>query len=204
MISDWSHCEKALKDNVDRTRRLQIQSQRIDDEILKLTEELERDSVEDGRLQVLETTLHETEEEKGQHEASYQDAVVNKDRLGLIGSSLNERVKEFEVALKEAEAVNNKAARKLVKVKEARMTVLQKKNMHIGRMDQNKALKLVEEQMLNGQKQRAQEFTDMANGLCPRVDVEPGETHAGLEKLYQKLDADIKNFEKRLVFLYCD
>lgn len=171
--------------------------QRAEDLAEKRQDELERDSVQDGRLEALKAALTEAEEEKSIFEGSYQDAIIQKERLNEIANKLNVELKAFDDEIKDMGAKIRKAEINASKLAQARHSALQEKNQAIQKIEDAKADKEREERKRQTQVERVNLWTSQAAQICTRVPVEPGETPASLDKKLEKLHQDIRRFERQ-------
>src|SRR5579862_5217363 len=72
---------QALQIHLKQHKDLHVKIQRAEEKTERLQDEIERDTVQDGRLQALEGCLRDAEEEKAIIEGSYEEAITQKDKL---------------------------------------------------------------------------------------------------------------------------
>lgn len=190
-------CEQALIRHKRQEGDLRLQLQRAEDLAEKRQDELERDTVQDGRLDALKTGLTEAEEEKSILEGSYQDAIIQKEKLNETANKLNAELKTFDDEIKDMGARIRKAEMNASKLAQARHTALQEKNQAIQKIEDARADKEREERKRQAQVEKVSLWTSQATQICARVPVDPGETPASLDKKLGKLHQDIRRFEQQ-------
>ncbi|KAI9785860.1 MAG: Structural maintenance of chromosomes protein 6 [Peltula sp. TS41687] len=191
-------CEQALVRHQRQEADLRVQVQRAEDEAEKQQDELERDTVQDGRLEALKEGLKDAEEEKSVLEGSYQEAIIQKEKLNEVAKSLNRELKTFDEEIKDMAAKIKKAEMNASKLAQARHIALQEKNQAIQKIEDAKADKEREERKRQAQVGRVGLWASQAAQICARVPVDPGETPASLDKKLGKLHQDITRFEQQM------
>ena len=184
------------------TGQLRIEWQEAQTLVEELQDALERDEVEEGRLEALKKQLAEAEDEKGTHESSYEDSVLEKDRLFKALKCFKEQMANLDKAIEEAEAKLSKAEQKAAQRANKREDALREKN---------NALEVVERAIRDRQDtQRARDdkaatvenFKEQAGHVSDRVPIEKGETCGVIEEKLTKMNADLKKAERRFVFIH--
>lgn len=194
-------CKQAIVRHQRQERELQVEMQRAEDRQEELKDAIERDNVEDGRLDVLRSTLNEVEEEKRVNEGSYEEGVLALDGVmkKIRDIRKEQAAKNKEVA--EAEAQVNKAEADEAKVRDKRRKLLSDKNEAIGRVGLAKDNKNAIEQKREEIVQRILNFNEKASMVSPRVAVDEGETTKSLDRKLTKLSDDLRRFNEQYVFL---
>lgn len=191
-------CKQAIVRHGRQERDLQLETQRAEDEVERLQEDLDKDDAEDGRLEVLKAHLEQQQEVKRVNEGSYQDAVVALDgikeklkegRAAL--ASMDERIHELEAAAKKAESETLKMSRK-------RTTALGEKNAAMERIEDGKRDKQSLERQREELEERVKVYIDGASGICARVNIDAGETYKSLETKFEKLGTDLQKFDRNM------
>jgi ATP-dependent RNA helicase DDX6/DHH1 len=188
--------KQALQVHEKRHKDLHLKIQRAEETAERLQDELERDTVQDGRLQALEGFLREAEEDKTIIEASYEEAVTQKDKLNSIASDLSSQMKEVDSELADAEAKIRKTKAKALKLSQARQASLLEKNTAFQKIDDGKADKTRAEIKRDAQAIHVNEFVEQARRVSERVPVDPGETPESLDKKLDKLTSDLNRFNR--------
>ena len=190
-------CDQAIMTHRRREAELRVQMQRAEDLAEKRQDELERDSVQDGRLEALSAGLKEAEEEKNILEGSYQEAIILKEKLNEIATKLNVEMRSFDEEIKDTNAKVGKLEAKASKLAQARAAALQERNQAIQRIEDAKADKQREEEKRRAQVDRVAQWTTQASQITPRVAVDLGETPKSLDKKLAKLSEELRRFEQR-------
>lgn len=193
-------CKQAIVRHQRQEREMRIEVQRAEDRLEELKDAIERDSAEDGRLDVLRSTLKEAEEEKRVNEGSYGDGVLALDTLNKhIRDIRREQVaKGKEVA--EAQSHVNKAESEEAKIRDKRRKLLSDKNVAIGRAGIAKDNKTAIEREREKIVQRLLDYNEKASLVSPRVAIDEGETASSLDKKLEKLMSDLRRFNDQYVF----
>lgn len=176
--------------------------QQAQNTVEELQDALDGDAVEEGRLDALKEQLVEAEDERLTHENSYENFVVEKDKLFKALKSLKDQMANLDGVIEEAEAKLFKAEQKA-----AQRASLRENALH----EKNKALEAVEQALRGRQEtQRARDdkaatvenFKEQAGQVSDRVPIEKGETCRVIEEKLTKMDADLKKAERRSVTAY--
>jgi len=192
-----SRCVQALKNHENERKSLHIQLQRAEENVERLQEELDRDHIEDGRLEAFKADLLDAEREVEQHGGSYGEAVMQIEKQGKICQLhkheldvARERIAAHEVNIKKAEA-------KLKRIQQARQIALQEKNIAIDAINEAKLVKETAEQKRNRQANVVADFIRQATVVCPRIAVNPGETPQSIEVKLEKLKKQLEAYSKK-------
>lgn len=192
---------KASEQAIVRHRRdakgLVITVQRAKSVVEELQDALDRDVIEEGRLDVLKEHLAEVNEEVTTHEASYEDSVVAIDKIKESMKSSRERMTLLDARISEAEAHTNKAENKATRVSTQRDGALYLKNSAYESIDRAMLHKETVEKKRADQVGRVARYTDQASNVCERVPVDEGETGESLDKKLKKLHADLKKYDDK-------
>jgi chromosome segregation ATPase len=199
--SQLQRCKQALLSHKTQEDELQIKLQRLDDQVEELTDALERDNVEDGRLDVLKATLQEGEEEKRVNQGSFDESVA---AMSAIMNKL--KASRRELASKDAEIAAQEEHVKIAEsensnVKEQRRRALAEKNAAVMRVDD---LKQARSRIANRREEivaRILEYSEQAKIVSPRVAVDEGETPNSLDQKLDRLHRDLEHFNKQSVSL---
>ena len=194
-----SQCTQAISKHQKITSRLRIDWQQAKNVVEELQDALDRDAVEEGRLDALKEQLTEAEDEKTTHESSYENSVMEKDRLFKSLKSLKERMANFDSTIEEAKAKLLKAEQKAAHRAHLRENALYEKN---------KALEAVEralqdhqdtQRARNDKESTVENFREQAGQISSRVTIDKGETCGVIEEKLNKMNADLRKAEKRSV-----
>jgi len=190
--------KQALVRHSNQERDLRIAVQQAEDEVERLNEEIKEDNVEGGRLSVLRQQLAEAEEQKALHEDSFADSLINldekKNRLREATRSLNsfdERIAELQEVARNARAEAQEASKK-------RAHRLGEKNAAIARIDDAKMDRGTLERKQAEFDVKVASYIEQARQVCERVNLDPGESFASLDKKYQRLLADYQKSQQQI------
>lgn len=176
---------------------LQIEMQQAENVVDELQDNLEKDAVEEGRLEFLKDQLLEAKEEKITHESSYGESVVAKDKNNESLKNTREQIAKMDVNIEEAKAKVSKAESKASRCANQRSSALRDKTMALEAVEMLKREKAEHEEHREEQLQVVGNFTDQATAISPRVPVDKGETGDSLDRKLHKLDKDLREAEKR-------
>ena len=166
----------------------------------ELQDALDRDAVEEGRLDALKEHLAEAREEVTTHEGSYEDSVIALDKARASMKDFKDQMSAFDTRIAEVEVKIVKAENKATKASAQREGALRLKNAAIESTEKAVQKKAdLEAERLDKVKTVA-EFTEQASNICPRVPVDVGETGTSIDTKLAKLSADLKRYEAKYVF----
>lgn len=199
--ADLQRCKQALVRHKTQEDELQIQLQRLDDQVEELTEALERNAVQDGRLDVLKVALQDAEGEKRVSEASFEESVA---AMSAIMNKL--KASRRELASKDTEITAQEEQVKIAesessKVKEQRRLALAEKNAAVTRVDDLKQAKsriVIKREEIAA---RILDYSEQASIVSLRVPVDEGETPNSLDHKLERLQKDLDRFNNQSVFL---
>lgn len=190
--------KQALFRHKRRTGELKIAYQTADDKVEEVTSAISEDSIENGKLEVLQVTLKEAEASKSLHEGSFGDSVIAldavKERLRAVRAELlamDERIKELQDTSKRAEAEAQRLSKR-------RATALGEKNAAIVRIDDAKQDRASLERKRQEMDTKIENWTQQASNVSPRVNIAEGETEVSLRKKYEKLERDYIRYQQQI------
>lgn len=171
--------------------------QQAENVVDELQDALDQDAVEEGRLDVLKDQLAEANEEKGTHEASYEESIIAKDKNNELLKTSRGKMAAKDVVIEEAKAKVHRAETRAVKCANQRSSALRDKNAAFDLVESEKSEREQYERERDEEAERVGEFTRKANIFCPRVPVDEGETGESIDLKLEKLTRDLKDAEKR-------
>jgi chromosome segregation ATPase len=199
--NDRERLERAKQAVVRHKRRsgeLTIAYQKADDKVEELNGAISEDSVENGKLQVLQAALKEAEEAKSLHEGSFQDAVIAYDAKREQLNVARAELQAFDDRITELQAISKKAEADAQRLSKRRAIALCEKNAAIGRIDDARQ----DRASLDRKKQeldvKIEDWIGQATEISLRVVVDPGETEVSLRKKYEKLEKDYKRYQQHV------
>ena len=191
-------CRQALKDHKETSDDLKIAYQQAEDKVDQLRDELDKNVVEEGKLEALKQGLEKQEEDKKHFGQSYQESVLAKDehlaKKKVLLNDLNKIDERLAIITKKVD----KAQKAREKAEERRLNALIKKNEAFQEIETLREDRTEQEQERASQSEKVKDFTVKAKQIGDRVAVAQGETTDSLEKKLHKLDADQKRFEQRI------
>lgn len=198
---NYEKCKQTLVRNQRQDRDIQLQIQKAEDSVDELREAIEKDSMEDGRLDVFKHNLEEVKEEKRVYEGSYEESVVAMDSLlqeiEVIQSELSAKNENVEAIQKKVQRLEGQET----KCSTSRRKALGEKNALEGRLEEAKRDKTETENRRQEIASRILDFHEKANMVSPRVQVDEGETTNSLGKKLEKLMKDMQRFNAEYVLL---
>ncbi|ERF71388.1 hypothetical protein EPUS_07416 [Endocarpon pusillum Z07020] len=181
-----------------REAELKVSYQQADDEVERLQDAINQDSVEGGKLDVLKQALTEAEEAKALDEGSFQDAVValdeKKRQLSAAKAELTRLDQEIAVLQTESKKKEAEAQR----LSKRRATLLGDKNAAIVRIDDGKQDRASIQRESEQHQIKLADFIENATKVSPRINVDEGETYQSLKLKYEKLQRDLQRYDNQL------
>lgn len=190
-------CEQAIVRHLRESKALKISVQRAKSIVEELQDTLDRDVIEEGRLDVLKEHLAEAKEEVESHEGSYEESVVAIDKVKESLKIARDQMTVLDARIAEAEAHVTKAENKATRVSTQRDGALRLKNSAYESIDKAVLSKQDVEKEREEKVAVVTQFTEQANKICARVPVDAGETGDSLDKKLRKLSADLKKYEDK-------
>ncbi|KAK2812151.1 hypothetical protein FQN50_001508 [Emmonsiellopsis sp. PD_5] len=183
-------CRQALTRHKRQEDNLRIESQRAEDLVEELRDAINRDSVQDGRLDALKEALEEAEAERRTHESSYENGVIVFDEFVQKLKVIKREARDVSKELAAREEKVRECERKATKASEKRSKALSEKNAMITRHEtaiEDKA-KLVESRQTYAD--NVDQFVTLASTVSARVPIDRGETANSLDKKYAKFQRE--------------
>lgn len=187
----------ALTEHKTKENELRIEQQRLSDAADALEDALEKDQVVDGKLETLQNTLKEREEERKLAVNSLDDAKAALDTMKerllkqrRVISAKDAEVKPLEENVRIAESER-------LKVDEQRRAVLNEKNQAYERvkdLHQERDARIGNSEEMNT---RVTNYIEQASIVSPRVPVDEGETADSLDKKLDKLSKDLDRYDQQ-------
>ncbi|KAI9834239.1 MAG: hypothetical protein M1819_003077 [Sarea resinae] len=196
--ADAAKCQQAIVRHKRQVKDAQLQVQRAEEAVERLQDELDKDSVEDGRLDALEAHLKEAKEEKALMEGSYEESVNAKDKLNDKSKGLREQLQAMDVSISEIAAKAKEADKVAQKAASVRLAALHGKNTVLQDIEDAKDEKVRKERERDRQAEKVEEFASKASAVSARVPIEPGETPNSLDKKLDKLTKDLDRFTREI------
>ncbi|MCJ1373013.1 Structural maintenance of chromosomes protein 6 [Loxospora ochrophaea] len=181
-----------------RSLDLRVAAQRAQTSVEALQDALEKDAVEEGRLDSLREQLQEAEGEKTTYEASAMESVTSLDGIRASMKETWEQMGAIDASMAEVDVRIRKANNKAQKLSNQRQTVLQDKNSAIKLVQDIQDKKREWENEREGKVREVNDYVEKASKICPRVPVGRDDTYESLEPKYEKLVRDLKRSEASL------
>ncbi|PKX91567.1 DNA repair protein SMC6 [Aspergillus novofumigatus IBT 16806] len=191
-------CKQAIERHKRRSKELQVLLQRQEDQLEELTDALERETVEDGHLDVLRTTLQEAEAEKRLNEGSLKDSADAMDAMmrKLKATKQELSAKDAEISTLQEELRVAQGEEHLVQDK--RRKIIGLKNTAIERVNDIKLNRTRIQQEKDRVAARVVEYEEKASLVSPRVAIDEGETANTLSKKLERLHGDLQRSNQQL------
>jgi structural maintenance of chromosomes protein 6 len=190
-------CLQALKNHEISRKRLQIELQQAEENVERLQEELDRDHIEDGRLEAFKADLLDAEREVEQHGGSYGEAVMQIEKQGKFCQLHRQELDAAKERIAAHERNIKKAESKLRRIQQARQIALQEKNIAFDAIHEARLVKETAEQKRDRQANVVTDFIHQATVVCPRTPVSPGETPQSIEAKLDKLKKQLEAYSKK-------
>ena len=190
-------CNKAITRHHRRSAELKAEVRRAECVLDELQDAMDKDAVQEGRLDTLKEGLAEAEREKIRLESSYQESVIAKDKHMADMNDCRQDLTTLDKRVEEAQLKVKKAESKLSKLTEQRLLALRDKNSAIFQLQEARDTKLDLEQGRDEKVAHVAEFVEAASKVCPRIPIDPGETGPTLEKKLKQVQESIEKFEAR-------
>ena len=191
--------EQAIVRHHRESRDLKVAMQRADSVVEDFQEALDRDAVEEGRLDVYKASLEEAIADKDQNENFYEEAIIARDKLMDAMKTHLDKIKIVDTRIAEMNVRVEKLGTKALKLSDQRQTALQKKNASIQLLDDAKKERKALESERITKAEMVANYTEQASEVGTRISIERGETAATIEKKLEKLMADNQRYEARYV-----
>ena len=180
-----------------RHQQLTLESQRAQQTVESLEDALERDAVEEGRLDELQKILKEAVDEVSTYEDQYENSVLALDKAKLEMETASGGVQEIQARVTEAKRKIDEAeekARKFESQMNETASVRVRAVAIVGRLERRKR----EVEDIREEKAKiVEEFIGEASKISERVPVPAGETGDSLDKKLMKLTDDVERAERQ-------
>lgn len=179
-----------------QTRKVALQT--AEERVEVLQSELDRDSVEDGRLDAFNADLVEAQNELTMYKETYINAITERKRLNELSAARKSELDAVKVRIADQNAKIQKAKNKERNTKAAHLNVLSEKNRAIDQIAQLQSKLDQAKKERDDQAEVVADHTRQATEICERVPIPEGETRAGLEAKYKKIQQQVKSYNQRL------
>ncbi|KAG0647172.1 DNA repair rad18 [Hyphodiscus hymeniophilus] len=193
-----NRCRSACNNHGQAYRNLKAALQTAQAQVENLERELEKDNVEDGTLDVIKGYLAEAESEVKMYKETYENSVIEKDRLNDIAVAKKRDLDAAKSRVADHTFALNKARLKLKNKESARRNFLEEKNAAIDRVEQLRRDLVAAEAARDAQVGEVADYTRQALEVCQRVRIPEGETHATIQTKFNILLEKIKKYRKQL------
>ena len=190
-------CKQALVRHSRQGNSLRIAQQKAEDRVEELRDALDKETVEDGRLEALQASLNETEAEKKINEGSYRDCANAIDevmqRLKSIRRDVAAKDEEIAVLKDSLQAAQNEESG----IADRRARILSEKNAAIRQISTFQQEKMRLERKREQVVKRIIEYSEKAGLVSERVAIDEGETPISLDKKLERSHRDLENFSNQ-------
>ena len=195
--NDLKRAEQAIVRHQRELKILHMDIQRAETVVEDLQDALDRDAIEEGKLELLKKYQKELEEEKTVCHASYQESVIASDKHKAAMRTSKGEMTKLDANIQEIDARILKAESKALNASTQRQRALAEKNAALELLPELANQKTVLEEQLAAKVERVKDFNEKANQICPRVSIDEGATTESLERKLEKLNSDLRTFEAR-------
>ncbi|KAL8735651.1 MAG: hypothetical protein Q9166_000820 [cf. Caloplaca sp. 2 TL-2023] len=196
--TNLKNCEQAIIRHKRESRDLRVEMQRLEADVEGLQDALDRDSLEEGKVDALKEGLQEAREELSTYTASFELIVVAMDEARENMRKSREKMKAIDDEVAEIQAKIRKAESKAMKLSERRDAALRDKNAAFAALEEGQKSKEATEKKRADVAETVGIYIEQASLIHERVPVENGETAGSLEKKLEKLQSDLEKWEARL------
>ncbi|KAL8642945.1 MAG: hypothetical protein Q9228_000434 [Teloschistes exilis] len=196
--TNLKNAEQAITRHRREAGNLRVEVQRLTNEMDGLQEAIDRDSVEEGGLEVLKKGLDDAKIQRASYEAQYGDSVVAMDKAREPLRTIKEQMKVIENDIANTHTRIKKAETKCFGKLGERDVALREKNIAVDEHRRAREAKIAAQEARADHAETVAVYTGQASEICARVAVDQGETCASLEKKLEKLQADLKRWETQL------
>jgi structural maintenance of chromosomes protein 6 len=189
--ANLQRCNQAITAYKRDQGKLKIAVQRADERVENLQVELEKDNVEDGRLDGLKNYLADAKQELKIDQDAYGSIGVEMQELNRISLEKKRELDSVKERVADHEAMIKKAQIKTKNTEQARKIILEEKNLAITLVTDFQEEKAKAKQKRESAAQHLAKYTEMANKVSPRVPVDEGESP-------ESIDAKLKGLVRRL------
>lgn len=201
--TNLKNAEQAITRHRREAGNLRVEVQRLTNEMDGLQEAIDRDSVEEGGLEVLKKGLDDAKIQRASYEAQYGDSVVAMDKAREPLGAIKEQMKVIENDIANTHTRIKKAETKCFGKLGERDVALREKNIAVDEHRRAREAKIAAQEARADHAETVAVYTGQASEICARVAVDQGETCASLEKKLEKLQADLKRWETQSVVNSC-
>ena len=192
-----TQAEQAITRHKRETGQLRVQSQKVQSEYEELQDAMEQDQVEEGKLEALQGQMEEAKAEVKTHESSYQDSVIARDKAAESTKGTLDQMNKMDEQIAEAQAIVDRAEKKVDKLAEKREIALREKNAGHDQLQKMQRQQVVDQQNKDEEVERTADYVRQATGICERMSIDAGETHDSIKAKFDKLAKDLQMAEKR-------
>jgi chromosome segregation ATPase len=188
---------KTQRDHRLKAKQLNIQSQRLEETVDRLQDELAADTPQTGALDDLQVQLKGQQDEETLYSNQYQDCITEKDRLDQANRELKNQLNNIDAEIKMIESKIKKAKNREQNAEEARYHGVLKKNEAYATVDYARQSLDEAKEEREKQKQTVVEWTAKASEFCARVAVHAGETCDSIEAKLIKMNEQIEQNKRQ-------
>ena len=191
-------CKIALESHRRTHQTLKVTVQRAETRVETLQSELDRDNVEDGRLDAFNKDLADAQNELAMYEETYINALEERKRLNEVAKTKKSELDAVKMRVADQNAKIQKAQLKEKQKTAGRSNVLSEKNRAI---EQIAVLNDKLQHVNNERDEQAEvvaDYTQKATNICERVPISEGETQASLDAKYKKIQQAVKTYNQKL------
>lgn len=165
--------------------------QKMEDDSDALREALDKENVEDGRIDSLHANLKDAEDEVNVHQGSLNDSATAMSAIENDLQDIRQELAAKEVDIRQLDENFRVAKDERSRCDHRRLEIISDKNRAITHIDDGKRERNEVLKNLDHLKERVEDFTRKASQVFPRVPIDEGETRKSIEQKLIKLQRDM-------------
>jgi len=177
--------------------KLKIAVQRAEDRVEKLQIELEKDSVQDGRLDGLNTELAEAKQELAMDQDAYGGMQLEIQRLNEISLEKKRELDAVKERVTDHENKVRKAQLKIRNTAQARKITLEEKNVAITLIADFQEAKAAAERKRENATTKLATYVEQASKVSVRIPIDEGETVESIDAKLQSLNRRLQELRRK-------
>lgn len=171
--------------------------QRKEDCVEELKDALDKETVKDGHLNVLQATLEDAKEESRVNEESYSEIVRAMDDITRSIQDIEQELATHDPNISAIREEVRVAQSEAHKVTDKRRRILSDKNAAVERIEGMRRERQGIDQRRTAITAKIRDFGEKASMVSERVEVGQNETPASLDKKLDRLRTDLKRYDQQ-------
>lgn len=199
--AEFVKADQAVQRHKKRQHDLKISYQRAEDDVERLTSEIEGDQIDNGKLDQLKDLLREAQEQMQLTENQFKDAVVNHDAKKAAMRERQRIMAEYDSTIQDLLNAFEAAQVEHRKADQKRNKALLDKNAVLGTLSDTRGdLQRTIQIRQAADTDRVNLTTAAEEAYEHRVEIPPGATYQSLNAKFEKIEEDRRRFQRELGF----